>query len=196
MGGCSISSFHAILCVILPCLHDRSPLCDIFSYLFCSISCFPRFCIPQWVIFTWDCTQRNVQKLWRTLQHTAGMATMIISFFTASSKASWYRQEILWEMAPEGNLFGAGSLRMNFTRGLSFFFFFFDKHLALGCKWAEQTKFHIIQTQLGKELSRLELNPSLKFQLELAHRLTRAHHVNNKLTPTMKHPIPSINLLN
>lgn len=76
------------------------------------------------------------------------------------------------------------------------FVIFFDKHLALGCKWAEQTKFHIIQTQLGKELSRLELNPSLKFQLELAHRLTRAHHVNNKLTPTMKHPIPSINLLN
>ena len=136
MGGCSISSLHAILCITLPCLHERFPLCDMFSYLFCSISFCPRLCIPQWVIFTWDCTQRNVQKLWRTLQHTAGMATMIISFFTASSKASWYRQEILWEMAPEGNLFGAGSLRMSFTRGLSFFFFF-DKHLALGCKWAE-----------------------------------------------------------
>lgn len=111
-----------MLCITLPCLHDLSPLCDMFSYLFCSISCFPRFCIPQWVIFTWDCTQRNVQKLWRTLQHTAGMATMIISFFTVSSKASWYRQEILWEMALEGNLFGAGSLKMSFTRGLSFFF--------------------------------------------------------------------------
>ena len=137
MGGCSISSFHAILCVILPCLHDRSPLCDIFSYLFCSISCFPRFCIPQWVIFTWDCTQRNVQKLWRTLQHTAGMATMIISFFTASSKASWYRQEILWEMAPEGNLFGAGSLRMNFTRGLSFFFFWQAFSIGVQMSWAK-----------------------------------------------------------
>lgn len=147
-----------MLCITLPCLHDLSPLCDMFSYLFCSISCFPRFCIPQWVIFTWDCTQRNVQKLWRTLQHTAGMATMIISFFTVSSKASWYRQEILWEMALEGNLFGAGSLKMSFTRGLSFFFLTSIEHW--GANELSETKFHIIEAQLGKELSRLVLGLS------------------------------------
>lgn len=83
--------------------------------------CFTRFFTQQWVIFIWDCIRRNAQKLWRTSQRTVVMVIMIISFFTGSLKASWYKREIPWEMALADNLFGEESLKMNSIKGDYFF---------------------------------------------------------------------------
>lgn len=78
---------------------------------------FCRSCIHPWVIYIWNCIQKNAPKQLKTSPHIAEMDIMIILSSIELSKDSWFKLEIPWEMGLVGSLFGAGSSKMSFTKG-------------------------------------------------------------------------------